>query len=101
MRGENMQKIILMITFTGFTILTGIALYHHGYYGIIEPHFQTFGGAQVLVDLVISLCLFLVWMWQDAKNSGRNPILWLILTILTGSIGPLLYLLTRKANTTR
>ena len=91
-----MQKTILIVTLIGFSILTGVALYDHGYFGILLPHFQTFGGAQVLVDLIIALSLFLVWMWQDAKTLGRNPYLWLALTLVTGSIGQLIYLITRK-----
>ena len=64
--------------------------------GIFEPHFKSFGGAQVFVDLVIALTLVLVWMWRDAKASGRNIWPWIALTLATGSFGPLFYLLTRK-----
>ena len=46
--------------------------------------------------LVIALGLFLVWMWRDAKAAGRNPWPWLVLTLVAGSIGPLIYLLGRK-----
>ena len=79
-----------------FLALTVAALWQHGYWGIIEPHFQSFGAAQVFADLVIALSLFLVWMWQDAERLGRNPWPWLVGTLATGSIAPLVYLITRK-----
>jgi hypothetical protein len=91
-----MTRIVLTITLIAFLALTGIALWQHGYWGIIAPHFQSSGGAQVFVDLVIALGLFLVWMWRDAKAASRNPWPWLVLTLLAGSIGPLIYLLARK-----
>tara|TARA_R110002073_G_scaffold41891_4_gene118019 strand:- start:855 stop:1127 length:273 start_codon:yes stop_codon:yes gene_type:complete len=81
-----------------FLALTAVALFNHGYWGIFEPHLQSFGAAQVFVDLVIALSLFMVWMWQDAKQLGRNPWPWIAGTLVTGSIAPLLYLITRKTN---
>jgi hypothetical protein len=92
-----MQKIILSRVLAAFAVLTGLALWFHGYGGIVAPHFQSLGAAQVLADLVIALGLCLVWMWRDAQASGRNPWPWLVLTLAAGSFGPLLYLLTRRA----
>jgi hypothetical protein len=91
-----MARIALVVTLLGFGALTGLALWRHGYWGILEPHFQTFGAAQVFVDLVIALGLCLVWMWRDAQASGRSPWPWLALTLATGSFGPLFYLLVRR-----
>jgi Protein of unknown function DUF2834 len=91
-----MHRRLIAVTLILFVALTVAALVNHGYWGIIEPHFQTFGAAQVFADLVIALTLFLVWMWQDAKQLGRNPWLWIVGTLATGSIAPLVYLLTRK-----
>jgi hypothetical protein len=97
-RSATMQRFALTLTFIAFCALSAIALWQHGWRGIIEPHFQTFGAAQVFADLVIALSLFLVWMWRDARASGRNPWLWLALTLVAGSIGALLYLLLRESN---
>ncbi len=91
-----MQRIILIITLTAFLILTALAIWFHGYWGILEPNFQSFGAAQVFVDLVIALSLFIVWMWRDAKAAGRNPWPWVVLTLTTGSIGSMIYLLAFK-----
>ena len=91
-----MQRSLLLITLVLFGALTAAALWQHGYWGIFEPHFQSFGGAQVLADLAIALTLFLVWMWRDARALGRNPWPWIVATLALGSFGPLLYLLTRE-----
>lgn len=90
-----MQRLLLIITFVAFFALTAVAVWHHGLTGIFELALSSFGGAQVLVDLVIALSLFLVWMWRDAQASGRNPWPWIVLTLLAGSFGPLLYLIIR------
>ena len=93
-----MKRTLLTITLIAFSILTATALWHHGYWGIIEPNFKSFGAAQVFADLVIALSLLLIWMWRDARTTGRNPWLWLALTLANGSIGALIYLLCAPAN---
>jgi hypothetical protein len=94
-----MQRTLIVITLILFGVLSAAALWQHGYFGIFALHFQTFGGAQVLVDLVIALVLVMVWMWHDAKASGRNVWPWIAMTLALGSFGPLFYLLTRKRST--
>lgn len=91
-----MQRTLLTITLILFGGLTAVALWNHGYWGIITPHFKTFGAGQVLADLVIAVTLAMVWMWHDAKATGRNVWPWLALSMAAGSFGPLLYLLTAK-----
>jgi hypothetical protein len=92
-----MQRVLLTITLLAFGALSAEAMWQHGYWGILAPHFESFGGAQVLVDLVIALTLVMVWMWKDAQASGRNVWPWIVFTLVAGSFGPLLYLLTRPA----
>ena len=91
---NSMQRMVLIIILLGFSALTGVALWHHGYWGIVKTGLQSVGAVQILVDLVIALALFLVWMWRDAAAKGRNPWPWLVLTLASGSFGPLLYLVT-------
>ena len=88
-----MQRTILGVVLVGFLGLSGMALVEHGYWGIIEPLLVSYGGLQVFVDLVIALGLFLVWMWKHATAAGRNPWPWLVFTLMTGSIAPLICLL--------
>lgn len=91
-----MHKLVLLAVLVPFSALTALAVWHHGYVGIFVGQLQTWAGAQVLVDLVIALGLFVVWMWRDARSTGRNPWPWLALTLAAGSFGPLLYLLTSR-----
>lgn len=92
-----MRRIVLIVTLIAFLVLTTMAVLQHGYAGIFMQQFQSYGGAQVLIDLVIALALFLVWMWNDAKAAGRNPLPWVLLTLALGSIGALIYLLVYKS----
>ena len=91
-----MQRTLLIVTLLLFGALSAVALWQHGYWGIIAPHFQSFGAGQVLADLVIALTLVMVWMWHDARAAGRNPWPWIAATLVVGSLSPLAYLLTRK-----
>jgi hypothetical protein len=91
-----MQRTLIVAALAGFGALTGAALWQHGYWGILLPHFQTLAGAQVLADLVIALALALAWLVPDARARGRNPWPWVAATLALGSFGPLVYLLTRR-----
>jgi hypothetical protein len=95
-----MQRTLLTIVLALFGALSAVALWHHGYWGLLEPHFKTFGAGQVLADLVIAVTLAMVWMWHNAKATGRNVWPWLALSLVAGSFGPLLYLLTAKREAT-
>jgi hypothetical protein len=99
LKGFDMQRILLTIVLVLFGALSVIALWQHGYWGIFEPHFKTFGAGQVLADLVIAVSLAMVWMWHNAKATGRNVWPWLALSLVAGSFGPLLYLLTARTKT--
>jgi hypothetical protein len=95
-RRPAMPRSVLILVLVAFSVLSALALRQHGYLGIFELQFRTFGGAQVLADLVIALLLVMLWMWRDARATGRNPWPWLALTLAAGSFGPLLYLLGRR-----
>ena len=68
-----------------------------GYIGIFDYQRHSPAGWQVFVDLFIALVLVLTWMIPDAQRNGRNPWPWVVLTVLSGSFGPLLYLATQRA----
>ncbi len=95
-----MQRVLITIVLILFGALSAVALWQHGYWGLIAPLLQTFGGGQVLADLVISLSLVMLWMWHDAKTTGRTAWPWIAATLVLGSFGPLVYLLTRKSSST-
>jgi uncharacterized membrane protein YqjE len=90
------RLIVLVTVLIGFSALTALALRDHGYWGIIQPHFQSWGGAQVFTDLVILALLACIWMVQDARRRGVNVWPYLAITLAAGSFGPLLYLAVRE-----
>ena len=57
-----MPRTVLILILIPFSILSAIAPWQVGYWGLLAPHFQTFGAGQVLADLVIALTLVMVWM---------------------------------------
>ncbi len=90
-------KTLLIIVLIAFSALTAWGVYTAG--GIIAMVLQHLSGPvgwQIFADLVIALSLFVVWLWQDAKNQGRNFWFWAVFTLTCGSFGPLLYFITRK-----
>ena len=89
---------LIIITLILFGALTGLAIWHDGITGIFGSIISSFGSAQIYIDLFIALVLIMIWMWHDAKATGRNPLPWIIATLAVGSFGPLVYLLTRKSN---
>jgi drug/metabolite transporter (DMT)-like permease len=92
-----MQRTLITVALIVFGTLTVIALWQHGYWGIILRNFENTASMQVFADLVIALALILVWMWRDAKASGRNIWPWIAVTLVAGSFGPLCYLLTKRS----
>ena len=91
------RRILAIIILFPFSLLSLYAMAEVGYLGLFEYQLQSPAGWQVLADLVVALVLVLSWMVPDAKRSGRNPVPWVVLTLLSGSFGPLLYLLTAKS----
>lgn len=81
-------SIVVLVLFTG---LTGYAVYEYGLNGIIEYQLATSAGLQVLIDLVIACGLILVWIYNNARETGRNPWPYFVITAAAGCYGPLLY----------
>jgi hypothetical protein len=52
-------------------------------------------GIFVIVWCIIGI-LVAIWVYRDAEARGENGALWLIIVILTGLIGLIIYLITRK-----
>ena len=91
---------LLLIVTAGFSVLSVLALMDVGYFGIIEPHFRSWGGAQVFTDLVIVAVLACIWMSNDARERGLPAWPFIIITVFAGSFGPLLYLVARELRST-
>jgi hypothetical protein len=96
----QVSKPILTVILIAFSIQGVYVLYQVGYWNIWIHNLNHLAGQQVFADLLISLSLVMVWMWQDAKATGRKIWPWLALTLAAGSFGPLIYLLTAKSKVT-
>ena len=83
---------VVLLIFGGWTT---VVVLDHGYTGFLTLAAEHHWGAQMFVDLGIALALFAVWMIDDARSRGRAVWPFLVLTLFTGSIGPLLYLSLR------
>lgn len=92
-----MQRRILLGVTVVFSGLSAAALWQHGYWGMWQALLQSLATLQGLADLVLALGMVLVWVWHDARRSGRLFWPYLVLTLASGSFGPLLYLWLRKA----
>ncbi len=92
----SVRLIALLVVIVAFGVLTAIALFDVGFFGIIEPHFQAWGAGQVFADLVIVAALACFWMVADARERKLNAWPFVALTLVAGSFGPLFYLVLRE-----
>lgn len=86
----------LVVVIAAFGLLSTVAMLDVGYWGILKPHFESWGAGQVLADLVILAVLSCIWMIRDARARGLIVWPYLAVTLVAGSFGPLLYLVVRE-----
>src|SRR5712691_8173873 len=91
------RKIGIGIVLLAFGGLTAYAVYQHGVAGVFQLCLANSATVTAFVDLSIALGLIVLWMWQDAGERGVSAIPYVLLTLGFGSVGPLLYLLLRRA----
>ncbi|MCA9662245.1 MAG: DUF2834 domain-containing protein [Myxococcales bacterium] len=93
----NGKKILLTLLLIDFLATTVWALVEHGgYVTAMADLLASPVGKLATFDLVIALTIATVWMWRDATARRMNPLPYVVLTLLTGSAGPLLYLVRRR-----
>ena len=85
----------LLVDFIGFTLFTGYVLLEYGM-GWIGVAFANPVSTLVTIDLFIALSMVMAWVYADARQRGVSPWPYLALTLATGSVGTLLYLLVRE-----
>ena len=76
-----------------FFLLSAYAVAEVGYLGIPAYHLLSPAGWQVIADLVIAIALICIWMFRDARATGRNPWPYVAASLFLGSFGILAYLL--------
>lgn len=94
----NARQIGLSVVLADFVALTAYVIYQYGYVGFFAMATANAVSVQLLVDLVIALSLFSIWMLRDAREHGISPLPYLLLVLTLGSIGALAYLIRRSAN---
>lgn len=95
------RLVILIAVFVAFTAWTFSIVADQGYTGFLALATQEPWAAQMLVDLVIALVLFMGWMLRDAREHGIPAWPYAGLILVTGSIGALAYLIHRTARDER
>lgn len=92
----NWKTLLLLFVLLDFALLSLYAMTQVGYLGIWQAGLSSWGGAQILADLIIAGALICLWMVGDARRHGLRPWPYIIITLVGGSFGPLLYLLRRE-----
>lgn len=83
--------ILILIAFSGFTAWLVVDV---GYVAVLEDAFSKWTTTQVFLDLSIACLLLNIIMIRDHITSGRSLLSllpFLAMTLILGSIGPLLY----------
>ena len=94
----NGRVALVALVTIAFGALTAHALMDVGLRGIFAAVTRDAGAVQVFVDLAIACGLACIWMFFDGRRRELNPWPFIVLTLLAGSFGPLLYLLRREWN---
>ncbi|HUI27102.1 MAG TPA: DUF2834 domain-containing protein [Candidatus Kryptonia bacterium] len=94
----NAKQIGIGVVLADFVALNAYVVYQYGYVGFIELVTANAATTAALVDLVIALSMVTVWMVRDARERGVSSIPYVILTLVLGSVGPLLYLFRRAGS---
>lgn len=92
----NWKTLLLLFVLLDFAIFSLYAITQVGYLGIWQAGFANWGSLQILADLMIAGGLICLWIFNDAPRHGMNPWSYIVITLVGGSFGPLLYLLRRQ-----
>lgn len=90
-----LATLLLFALYTGWALLTAEqSLLAFGLELLSRPD-----TAQVLIDLYLMGTLACIWMVNDNRARGQSPasvLPYILLTLVLGSIGPLLYLVIKQ-----
>lgn len=92
----NARQIVFAALALDFLLLTAWVVYQNGYLGTFAELFSSWPGVLASVDLLLALTLVAGWMIADAGKLGLRVAPYLVLTLLLGSFGPLVYLVRRE-----
>ena len=96
----NRKQLVLSGALIVLLAMDAYAVYLYGFIGFFRVIFANFAGFTAFVDLLIALVLIIAWMGDDARERNASALPFIFLTIVLGSIGPLLYLIRRFGDRT-
>ena len=87
---KNLLWTVLLVEFAAMNVYAVVA----GTWTELVSFLQNLGpwGTLAIADLLTALAIGVGWMWVDARRRGVSPVPYLLLTLATGSIGLLVYL---------
>ena len=89
------RTLVLSVVLVAFAAFSAYVVWEHGVIGLMERCFDNSATTLAVVDMTIALALVMTWILRDAKERGVSPIPYVVLTLMLGSVGPLLYLIVR------
>jgi hypothetical protein len=90
-------KGLLSLAALAATSAAARALAEPGDFGYALLALLVFGGIILLILGLLAVWILLaVWVYRDAKKRGMEATLWLLLVLLTGFIGLIVYLIVRR-----
>jgi len=98
MNGKQLGLLALLVGIGG---LDAYAISQFGYLGLFDAMFVNAATTLASAEMTIALGLVTVWMWRDARDRGTAIVPYVVLTLVLGSVGPLVYLLVREASVPR
>ena len=97
----NAKQLGLLGLLMGMLGLDAYAISQFGYLGLFDAMFANAATVLASAEMTIALGLVVAWMWQDARDRGTAVVPYVVLTLVLGSVGPLVYLLVREASVPR
>lgn len=91
-----MRLAAAIAAFLAFTAYTVWVMAGNGVTGFIALAGREPWGLQLLIDLLVMLALFALWVRQDAEKHGLPVWPWVVATMVMGSMGALAYLVRRE-----
>mgnify|MGYP001563529125 CR=1 FL=1 len=92
----NWKTILLALVLADFLALNVWVLAQYGPVDWAPAAVGNPAGILLAVDLMLALSIVSGWMWFDAPRHGLRAAPYIVATALTGSVGPLLYLIRRE-----
>jgi len=96
----NRKQLALTAALIVLLAMDAYSVYLYGSIGFFRMVVANFAGVTALIDLVIALVLIVTWMGDNARERNVTALPYIVLTVMLGSVGPMVYLIRRFADRT-